>query len=45
MSRTIRALCPEDAPTCDAIILSLPEWFRHEGGRATCAAAVRTHSS
>jgi hypothetical protein len=38
---TIRALAPEDAPACDAIILSLPYRFGHEGGRQECARAVR----
>jgi N-acetylglutamate synthase-like GNAT family acetyltransferase len=42
MPFTIRLLDPADAPTCDAIILSLPEYFGHEGGRADCAAAVRS---
>ena len=38
----IRPLAPADADTCDAIVLSLPYHFGHEGGRAECAEAVRT---
>ncbi len=38
----IRPLSPADADTCDAIVLSLPYHFGHEGGRAECAEAVRT---
>jgi GNAT superfamily N-acetyltransferase len=38
----IRPLRPEDAPACDAIIASLPYHFALEGGRAECAAAVRS---
>ncbi|MGD9891027.1 MAG: GNAT family N-acetyltransferase [Dehalococcoidia bacterium] len=38
----VRPLAPPDAPTCDAIIRSLPEFFGHEGGRADCVAAVRS---
>lgn len=38
----VRPLQPPDAATCDAIILSLPEFFGHEGGRADCANAVRS---
>ena len=37
----IRPLTPADADTCDAIVLSLPYHFGHEGGRAECAEAVR----
>jgi ribosomal protein S18 acetylase RimI-like enzyme len=38
----IRALSPADAEACDAIVLTLPYHFGHEGGRAQCAYAVRT---
>ena len=38
----IRPLAPTDADACDAIVLSLPYHFGHEGGRAECADAVRT---
>jgi ribosomal protein S18 acetylase RimI-like enzyme len=38
----IRALSPADAQACDAIVLTLPYHFGHEGGRAECAHAVRT---
>ena len=41
MSVDVRALGPADADACDAIVLSLPYHFGHEGGRADCAAAVR----
>jgi N-acetylglutamate synthase-like GNAT family acetyltransferase len=44
MSLTVRTLELPDATSCDAIILSLPEFFGHEGGRADCAAAVRSQS-
>lgn len=44
MAIVVRPLSPADAPTCDAIILSLPEFFGHEGGRADCAAAVRSQA-
>lgn len=44
MTVSIRPLAPADAPACDAIILSLPEFFGHEGGRADCAAAVRSQA-
>jgi len=40
----IRALTPDDAPACDAVILSLPVFFGHEGGRQDCADAVRTQA-
>ncbi len=39
----IRALQPEDAEACDAIIAGLPAWFGHEQGIRDCAAAVRSH--
>jgi GNAT superfamily N-acetyltransferase len=38
----IRPLAPTDAEACDAVILTLPYHFGHEGGRAECAHAVRT---
>lgn len=38
----IRPLASTDAKACDAIVLSLPYHFGHEGGRAECAEAVRT---
>jgi GNAT superfamily N-acetyltransferase len=38
----IRDLTPEDGPGCDAVVLSLPAFFGHEGGRNDCAEAVRT---
>jgi ribosomal protein S18 acetylase RimI-like enzyme len=39
---SIRALAPDDAEACDAIILSLPYHFGSEPGRVMCAAAVRS---
>jgi ribosomal protein S18 acetylase RimI-like enzyme len=38
----VRALRIEDAPACDAIIASLPDWFGLDEGIQECAAAVRT---
>jgi ribosomal protein S18 acetylase RimI-like enzyme len=38
----IRALLPDDAPRCDEIIRSLPDWFGNDAGIAECAAAVRS---
>jgi ribosomal protein S18 acetylase RimI-like enzyme len=38
----IRRLAQADAEACDAVVLSLPYHFGHEGGRAECARAVRT---
>ena len=38
----IRRLAQTDAEACDAVVLSLPYHFGHEGGRAECARAVRT---
>ncbi len=38
----IRELKPDDAPACDGVILTLPYFFGHEGGRQDCAEAVRT---
>ena len=38
----IRPLRPDDAPACDAIIASLPDWFGIDEGIRECAAAVRT---
>jgi ribosomal protein S18 acetylase RimI-like enzyme len=40
----IRPLAPTDAEACDAVVLTLPYHFGHEGGRAECARAVRTQS-
>jgi len=40
----IRPLAPSDAEACDAIVLTLPYHFGHEGGRAECARAVRTQT-
>lgn len=40
----VRPLALPDAPACDAIVLGLPEFFGHEGGRADCAAAVRSQA-
>jgi GNAT superfamily N-acetyltransferase len=39
---TIRPLTPDDAPACDAVILSLPYFFGDPTGREDCAAAVRS---
>jgi GNAT superfamily N-acetyltransferase len=39
---TIRQLVPSDGPGCDEVILTLPRFFGHEGGRRDCAEAVRT---
>ena len=41
MKSIIRALEPDDAPACDAIVASLPYHFGDEHGRELCAAAVR----
>ena len=38
----IRPLDPTDAPECDAIIASLPDWFGMQEGIDECADAVRT---
>jgi GNAT superfamily N-acetyltransferase len=38
----VRALDPSDAPACDAIIASLPDWFGVPEGIRECAEAVRT---
>ena len=38
----VRDLRPQDAPTCDAIIASLPDWFGLDEGIRECAHAVRT---
>ena len=38
----VRDLRPADAPTCDAIIASLPDWFGLDEGIRECAEAVRT---
>jgi N-acetylglutamate synthase-like GNAT family acetyltransferase len=42
MADLIRPLDPTDAPTCDAIIASLPDWFGMQEGIDECAEAVRT---
>ena len=44
MPITIRPLTPDDAPACDAIILSLPYFFGDPQGREDCARAVREQS-
>ncbi len=44
MGIEVRPLTPADAMACDEIILSLPTFFGHEGGRADCARAVRTQA-
>jgi len=44
MTDRIRALDPADAPTCDAIVASLPNWFGDEHGLRECAALVREGS-
>src|SRR6188474_1436859 len=38
----LRRLSPGDAPGCDAVIASLPDWFGDEDGLADCAKAVRS---
>jgi len=38
----VRPLRPDDAPACDAIVLTLPSFFGVESGRQSCAEAVRT---
>jgi N-acetylglutamate synthase-like GNAT family acetyltransferase len=42
MSDRVRPLDPTDAPVCDAIIASLPDWFGLQEGIDECAEAVRT---
>jgi GNAT superfamily N-acetyltransferase len=37
-----RELRTSDAQACDEVVLSLPTFFGHEGGRQDCARAVRT---
>ena len=37
----VRPLHADDAPTCDAIIAALPDWFGDEHGIRECAEAVR----
>jgi ribosomal protein S18 acetylase RimI-like enzyme len=39
---TYRALAARDAPACDAVILSLPDFFGLQDGRDACAKAVRS---
>jgi ribosomal protein S18 acetylase RimI-like enzyme len=41
ISPTIRALTPQDAEACDAIIRTLPYHFGDPGGREECSRAVR----
>jgi GNAT superfamily N-acetyltransferase len=41
MAPVVRPLRPPDAPACDAIMRTLPDFFGHEGGLADCAEAVR----
>ena len=38
----VRSLDLADAPACDAIIASLPDWFGLDEGIRECAAAVRS---
>lgn len=38
----VRSLERADAPACDAIIASLPDWFGMDEGIRECAAAVRS---
>jgi len=38
----VRPLALDDAPACDAIIASLPEWFGMQQGIDDCARAVRS---
>ena len=40
----IRDLELKDAPSCDAIVAGLPEWFGDETGIRDCALAVRAQS-
>jgi N-acetylglutamate synthase-like GNAT family acetyltransferase len=42
MAVTVRVLQVGDASACDAILLTLPDFFGHEGGRLACSEAVRT---
>ena len=44
MTDRVRALDPADAPTCDAIVASLPDWFGNADGLRECAALVRETS-
>ena len=44
MSPIVRPLAPADAEVCDAILLGLPDYFGHAGGRAACAEAVRSQT-
>ncbi len=41
-SAHIRSLVASDAPACDAIVASLPEWFGMPEGIRDCAEAVRS---
>jgi ribosomal protein S18 acetylase RimI-like enzyme len=38
----VRPLALDDAPACDAIVASLPEWFGMQEGIDDCARAVRS---
>ena len=40
----VRPLSKADAPACDAIVASLPEWFGVQEGIDECARAVRTQA-
>ncbi len=40
----VRPLAIDDAPACDAIIASLPDWFGLQEGIDECAHAVRTQA-
>jgi N-acetylglutamate synthase-like GNAT family acetyltransferase len=40
----VRPLALEDAPACDGIIASLPDWFGLQEGIDECAHAVRTQA-
>lgn len=42
MTLSLRPLTPDDAPACDAIMRSLPDFFGYEPGLAACAEAVRS---
>jgi hypothetical protein len=41
---SIRTLVAGDAPSCDAIMRGLPDWFGYEPGLEDCAKAVRSQS-
>lgn len=44
MSLHVRPLEPRDAPACDAIMATLPDFFGHQGGLDAAADAVRTQA-